>query len=323
MEGPMISVIVPVYNAEKYLRRCLDSLRSQAYHNMEFVLVDDGSSDKSSEICDQYIIKDARFCVHHQENSGAAAARNAGLAVAKGDWIGFVDSDDYVEPDMYAYLLDLAQRHNADIAQCGAIIEENNEKTVCNTAKQESFFKLCEPIPTLVWNYMLNYNCCRLYKSKMLNGVYFDSKYVIGEDVLFNLEAICRSRSIVFGTDAKYHYIQNNESLCHASLTDKSLNSVRSMFLFAEKIYKKHKSIYNFCKESRLRNNLDICSKVVCNRITDQHFELVQIIRLELRELWKDKFKSVNFSKQEKLKCFLIGYGWSIYQFILPKWKNL
>ena len=110
-----ISVIIPVYNREKSLKKCLDSVMGQTYKNLEIILVDDGSKDSSGVICDEYAAGDSRIKVIHQQNAGVAAARNAGLAMATGDYIGWVDSDDWIEPDMYECMLDNAQKYEADI----------------------------------------------------------------------------------------------------------------------------------------------------------------------------------------------------------------
>lgn len=115
----MISVIVPIYNVEKYLSKCIESIISQTYKNIEIILVDDGSPDNCGIICDKYAQRDARIVVIHKENGGLSSARNAGLDVAKGDFIGFVDSDDWIEPTMYEEMLELMQSKNLDVVECG------------------------------------------------------------------------------------------------------------------------------------------------------------------------------------------------------------
>jgi glycosyltransferase involved in cell wall biosynthesis len=113
-----ISVIVPVYNSEKYLRRCIESIMDQTYEDLEIILVDDGSTDKSASICDEYANKDLRISVIHKENGGLSSARNAGLKAASGNLIGFVDSDDYIEPNMYEKLKENMDKYGSDIAVC-------------------------------------------------------------------------------------------------------------------------------------------------------------------------------------------------------------
>lgn len=115
---PLISVIIPVYNVEQYLRRCLDSVVAQTYQNLEIICVDDGSVDHSGKICDQYAARDARIKVIHQENQGLSAARNRGLDAAEGEYIAFVDSDDYILEDMYKKMLDKLLDYNVDLCVC-------------------------------------------------------------------------------------------------------------------------------------------------------------------------------------------------------------
>lgn len=122
----MISIIVPVYNVEKYVRKCLDSVVNQAYKDLEILIVDDGSTDGSGKICDEYK-KDDRVKVFHTENRGLSAARNYGIDRAHGEWIGFVDSDDWIEPDMYEVLLKSALETDADIVECGVYTEYSNK----------------------------------------------------------------------------------------------------------------------------------------------------------------------------------------------------
>ena len=119
IEIPLISLIVPVFNVEKYLKRCLDSLISQSYKNIEIILIDDGSTDESGKICDRYAKEHSNIIkVLHQENQGLSMARNAGLDIAIGEYIGFVDSDDYVEPKMFERLYNNLLESNADISVC-------------------------------------------------------------------------------------------------------------------------------------------------------------------------------------------------------------
>ena len=118
IQAPLISVIVPIYKVEPYLRECVDSILGQTHGNLEVILVDDGSPDACPAICDEYAARDARVRVIHKTNGGLSDARNVGLDVARGEWVGFVDSDDVVEPTMYEVLLSCAQKAHAQIAVC-------------------------------------------------------------------------------------------------------------------------------------------------------------------------------------------------------------
>lgn len=124
---PLISVIVPVYNAEKYLSKCVASIREQTYQNLEIILVDDGSRDKSAELCDALALEDSRIIVIHKENGGAASARNAGIDAMHGDYAGFVDADDWIAPEMYEVLLQRMMEEKTQISCCGAAIVKGQE----------------------------------------------------------------------------------------------------------------------------------------------------------------------------------------------------
>ena len=127
---PLISVIVPVYNVEQYLDRCVNSLVGQTYQNLEIILVDDGSPDGCSVICDNWARKDSRVIVIHKNNGGLSSARNSALDVCSGDVIAFVDSDDWVEPDMFEKMLESMQEHDADIVQCSVLKTYENGQSV-------------------------------------------------------------------------------------------------------------------------------------------------------------------------------------------------
>ena len=160
----MISVIVPVYNVEPYLRKCLDSVINQTYKDMEILIVDDGSTDGSGDICDEYKT-DKRVRVFHTENRGLSCARNVGLDNAKGDWIGFVDSDDWIEPEMYELLIKGAEETGADIVECGIFTEYKTrtiqypaiQTTVCETEAIEALIR--HKIRNQVWNKIWKVEC--------------------------------------------------------------------------------------------------------------------------------------------------------------------
>lgn len=132
MEKERISVIVAVYNVEKYLSKCIESILNQTYKNLEIILIDDGSSDKSGDICDSYAKQDSRIKVIHRENKGIAYTRNEGLDTAKGDYITFVDSDDYIHPQMYELMMRKLREQNADVVACDYLeLPENENPSIC------------------------------------------------------------------------------------------------------------------------------------------------------------------------------------------------
>ena len=123
----LVSVIVPVYNIEQYLNICMDSILAQSYHSLQIVLVDDGSTDNSGVICDEYAAKDPRVTVIHKENGGLSDARNAGIEIVKGEYVTFVDSDDMLNPRTIEYLIDLITEYNGDISVCQSMVVQEND----------------------------------------------------------------------------------------------------------------------------------------------------------------------------------------------------
>lgn len=148
MQDPLVSIIVPIYKVEPYLRRCLDSIVNQTYTNLEVILVDDGSPDNCPQICDEYAVKDRRIVVIHKKNGGLSDARNAGLDICKGEYVSFVDSDDWVDEKYIEILLDLVIKENADIAigeniQTKQVVQKQNIKSITKTySHKEALFHL-------------------------------------------------------------------------------------------------------------------------------------------------------------------------------------
>ncbi len=211
----MISIIIPVYNVEKYLRRCLDSILAQSYEDIEIILIDDGSTDTSPQICDEYKKLDERVVVVHKCNGGVVSARNKGLEIAKGDYIGFIDSDDYVAEDMFQYLMQIQQETDADICCCGICRRYTKYNKSYNTisidgiaefSKEEALyrFQLNNYIGVTVWN--------KIFKRDIVKSIKFE-KYKRLDDARFVCKAILNSEKIAFGSDIKYIYEIRNNSI--------------------------------------------------------------------------------------------------------------
>ena len=213
-----ISVIVPVFRVEKYINRCVDSILAQSYKNLEIILVDDGSDDACPLICDEYMKKDKRVKVVHKNNGGLSSARNAGLAIATGDFIGFVDSDDWIHPDMYAILhKTLVKNKDCQIAECkyqivsktvqnvmsdGYSVTKWNKKTM-----MENFFRVNgEYYNPVVWT--------KLIRKSILNGFYFVD--TVNEDWEATYEWYKRSSCVAFIDLQLYYYFFNGNGIVNS-----------------------------------------------------------------------------------------------------------
>lgn len=225
---PLISVIVPVYKVERYLDRCLESITGQTYRNLEILLVDDGSPDLSGEICDRWGSQDNRIRVIHQKNQGAGAARNAALDVAKGELIGFVDSDDYLSPQMYAYLYSLMEE-NVDIAECEILETEDDSYPLDDGSQGEVHQYSAVDAMSLhiadTWFRQTPPN--KLYRRRVLDGVRFPVGNLI-DDEYVTYRAIGASRYLVHSTARMYAYRQQSGSAMHKPYSVKRLEGIRA-----------------------------------------------------------------------------------------------
>lgn len=213
MHQPLISIIIPIYKVEPYLRRCLDSIVNQTYTNLEIILVDDGSPDGCPHICDEYAAKDNRIVAIHKKNGGLSDARNAGLDICKGEYISFIDSDDWVDEKYIEILLDLAIKENADIA-----IGENIQTSgICNKLNNISKTQIYSSKEALYHLFTHNHiaftiSCGKLYKKELFSNLHFP----IGkfhEDEFTTYILLYRSKEIVYTNRILYYYFRHSNSI--------------------------------------------------------------------------------------------------------------
>jgi len=223
----LVSIVVPAYNISSDLPRCLDSLIAQTYQNLEIIVVNDGSTDDTAKIIDAYAARDSRIKAIHKENGGVTSARLRGVKEATGDWIGFVDGDDIIEPDMYERLMANAVKHGADISHCGyrmvfpsgkvdyyyntgRIVEQDNVKGLWDLI-EGGFIE-----PGLV---------CKLYRRELFEGLsdWMDTSIRINEDLLMNFYLFRQARKSVFEDICPYHYVLRPGSAATSKLNEHKL----------------------------------------------------------------------------------------------------
>ncbi len=265
---PLISVIVPVYRTEKFLNRCVDSILAQTYQELEILLIDDGSPDRCAEICDAYAQKDPRIKVLHKTNAGVSAARNSGLDLATGDYITFVDSDDYVEPDMYRAMMDVARQYNCDVVMCDCMKDYQGRSELYTHNIRPGFYSKeqlkQEYYPHLLMMENMEYpatitNCLCLIRrrqsqrrsvnqAKSSNDTQMEHKdscprYVEGvrfsEDLLFGAQLMYMADSFYYMKgQAYYHYCCTNlQSITHTFAPDDKWKSFLKLYDAAENFF--------------------------------------------------------------------------------------
>ncbi len=219
MKNRKISIIVPVYKVEKYLRRCLDSIVAQTFTDWECILIDDGSPDNSGKICDEYAGKDGRFRVFHQENAGTSATRESALHLATGDYIQFVDSDDWIESNMLECMLQKAMEADADIVGCNFIREYENKQIkedVFYLSKDHFLKDVIANRWGVLWKLLINRNFI------IKNDIHFPEKINGGEDYVFVSKCLYNCNTIACIDGYLYHYnCCNNESFIKTPTLDK------------------------------------------------------------------------------------------------------
>ncbi|WP_249869453.1 glycosyltransferase family 2 protein [Oceanobacillus saliphilus] len=223
--NPIISIVVPVYNVESYLKDCIDSILAQSFNNYELILVNDGSTDRSGEICDEYAANDNRIKVIHSDNAGVSSARNKGIYAANGKYIGFVDPDDTINQNMFELLLNALLEYNSDIVVCPfTIINQIKNTVTISPVWEESNCVITKEtietaiIPKLLSSQDYSLMACfnKLYKKEILDNtnIKFDERRNKGEDARLNFLLLTQINSIVFIDDPLYNYnIRQRESL--------------------------------------------------------------------------------------------------------------
>ena len=213
---PEISIIVPVYNVERYLKRCLDSIAGQTFSDFEAVIVDDGSSDSSGLICDNYAEQDNRFVVLHKTNGGLSSARNAGIEAASGKYVCFIDSDDWVDCNMLKSMHFLMQEHSADIVSVSyALAKKENAKL--NNCEESRVFNKIDALKYYLTQGMVNRKndypvWIKLYKKSLFSEIRFPVNKIY-EDMATNIKLICLSTTYVKSKQELYYYFQGGRSI--------------------------------------------------------------------------------------------------------------
>lgn len=229
MGHPILSIIVPVYNVEPYLALCINSILSSTFQNFELILVNDGSTDSSGNICDKFKNLDGRIIVYHQKNKGVSSARNEGLRIARGEYITFIDSDDEIEPRMFEILFNNARKYNCDISCCRLdvidtkgqlkLIDINGSRLYSSEELIQGYFE--DPAIKEFLYGPVN----KLFKREILIGKTF-SNYKIGEDILFIFDVLQNTERIYIDKFVGYHYIHRTDSAMHSPFSLKRLDYI-------------------------------------------------------------------------------------------------
>lgn len=310
----LITIIVPIYNVKPYLSRCIESIINQDYKKLEIILVDDGSTDKSGNICDEYAKKDKRIIVIHQENQGLSCARNNGTRISKGKYIAYIDSDDYIELDYISYLYKLIKDNKADISACA----HNKHRYI------ETVYEKDELYPALLTSKIAFSAWSKLVKASIMkdNNIYFPVNEIY-EDQKWIYYLLEHTNRVVIGSESKYHYTYRQNSIFNTkSLQNKKIliNRVCEMHNFIKEKHPEYLSLsyikyireltYNFLSFSRTKE-LETLKKEIYSLIKKDRNKIIlkKEVNLFLRLEVLVSYFGYNFFKLYNYLLFPIYKG--------------
>lgn len=312
---PLISIIVPVYKVEKYVSKCIESLIHQTYKNIEIILVDDGSSDNSGIICDDFSKNDSRITVIHKENGGVSSARNKGLSEAKGEYVCFVDGDDYVLADYIADMLNVAIKTSADIVTC-------NYYNVWSDKKQKEQLPLKLPMgdfivksgkdslsDMLYGKTCYASSCCKLYKKHIFDDISFPPLRM-GEDSFTVYQCLLKSDKVAHLRKPNYCYLQHSESVMHSDNYDKFYDYIKLSDDFMKLVNKDHKDLFLPAANRLIENNFWVYMKMKNDR--EKYKNQLEHIVENIKQYRKYCLFDNNVCFRTRVACLLSYLGMSI-----------
>lgn len=310
MQEKLVSIIIPIYNVKDYLKRCIGSVQSQSHSNIEIILVDDGSLDGSSEICDHYQSIDNRVKVIHQKNGGISAARNSGLLLSNGGYLAFVDGDDYLHEDFIKTLLTCALENNADVSVCTFIRVYGDREVITNKFVQKCSFTNIEALKDLfsypsmcdiiIWN--------KLYKKSLFidNNIIFPEGK-IHEDTFTSYKLLYAANKIVFTNSPLYYYLQRRGSIMNSNFNMNNFDMIEAVEETVVWVDEFEPSLSKIVRAYKLRFQL-----MLLNRITDAKVADSTVWKKLSKNILDDSLETMEnkyVSKKHKLLIKILRIG--------------
>lgn len=222
----MISVIIPAYNIAPYLERCIDSILNQTYTNFEILIVNDGSTDETTDLCDKLALRDNRIRVFHKQNGGVSSARNLAIENAKGDMISIIDGDDWVEPTLFEDAVNSMKRNNAQVFMFEYFVDKNDESVKHRVS--DSKYGVLDTETALVYTISPDNNFCvtKIFDKNLLCGAKFNENIILGEDTLFICEIVARAKTVFYSDNAYYHYVIRENSAITSAFNIRKMTGI-------------------------------------------------------------------------------------------------
>lgn len=307
----LLSVIVPIYNTQKYLEQCLLSIQKQTYKELQVICIDDGSTDQSGKIADKFASEDKRFQVIHQENKGESVARNRGLEMAKGEYITFVDCDDWIEKEMYKKLIDAIEKENADMSIGSWFLDKEEISTPIKNEERVDIIldnkKLLRCIYERDRYRAFAYIWDKIYRRELFdetNGqLRFDENLSMGADVLILGQLALKAQKSVYTDIPFYHYRQRQQSTCHSvDLTKRYdwITAYEKLIFHMEKSYNTDKIIVDYVKRFQAYQACNLAE------IAIKQNNMVYLVECQkIMEMRKEEYCRLNKNKKDRIQHFL------------------
>lgn len=311
--SPLISVIVPVYNVENYIRKCIQTLQNQTYRNLEILLIDDGTPDGSGEICEDYARSDSRIRVFHKANGGLSDARNYGIERATGEYVVCVDSDDYVDADYVEYLWGMIEKTGCTMSICQHRTFYENGSVKDNGAVGEAVISQQECIERMLYHDVIDTSAwAKLYKKSLFDCVKYP-KGKLFEDIGTTYALMLQCETIAVGYESKYNYVFHNNSIVNGSFSPKKLDMVEMTDRMAADVIKKYPDLSEAITRRRVYARFSTLNQMLM--ITDSSYieqrrELIRFIKAHSRDVLFDP----RAPKRDKAAIVLLLFNYRLYR---------
>lgn len=307
----MISIIIPIYNVEKYLEKCLDSILNQTYKNLEIILIDDGSTDNSPNICNSYCEKDKRIKIIHKNNEGVSSARNKGIELSKGKYIVFIDSDDYVSNEHIEVLYDCIISNNVDLV-ISNLIDISEDGIILNNEEKESFLMNKDQcLKELLSEDNFYHLCCgNIYRKDLLEKIRFNCKYRIAEDLDFLYRYIKQISSAYFLSKNTYYYLKREGSATNSIYSEKWNDELKICNFIISEMVELENNFHKYAKRKYIRLNINQAYRFKLNK------NQTKILKNNIKIYKNEMFNSKLFDNKEKLKIFLLLKSYYLFKIV-------
>lgn len=319
---PLISIIVPVYNTNRNLEKCVNSLINQTYNNLQIILINDGSTDSSLQICQHYAQQDCRVLVLDKDNGGVSSARNLGIENAAGDYISFVDSDDWLELHTYEYLIYKILEHNTDAAMFEYFIDYNDGRSIIHEhtgfdeiiSGEQAIMATISPVNRFAWS--------KLFAKYLIKDIRFDCRIAIGEDTLFSCMVLRNAKRVYYSNTPLYHYLQSCNSTTRSGFNYKYFSVIEAYSQLVE-LTSDMSDETHFCAKYALSSFLEMNIYGIYSMNMTEEYKRASKYVEELRSYWPDIIMHKGVNRKDKLKVSLCIINPKLYSKLYKGYKLL